>query len=271
MLHGWKLWFLVLGTLLAGCQGANGAWARPGVMAEADDSANAGSDLFVARSPDDFVGRSPNGFAWMSDFDDTTDSEATKGGPREPAAAAPERLLIQRGSMRLEVVRPDDSAREFLAEIKTLGGYLQTQTGTSMTVRLPAASFDEVFLLLRGKGRVLDEKREANDVTEEFVDLGIRIDTARKARERLLEALQKAEKVEDILKVEAELRRLTEEIERMEGRKKFLADQVAMATLAVAFVAKVEAAPPPPPKRSRVRSQFDWINRVGPESLLEDR
>lgn len=260
MVRGWMLWCVVLAALLSGCQVPYGEGAtKPGVMVEADDVSNGFVGNPTAASP------APSRNAGFDDF------APTKGGPREPAVAAPERLLIQRGSMRLEVVRPEDSAREFLAEVKARGGYLQTQAGTSLTVRLPAASFDEVFLLLRGKGRVLDEKREADDVTEEFVDLGIRIDTARKARERLLEVLQKAEKVEDILKVEAELRRLTEEIERMEGRKKFLADQVAMATLAVAFVAKVEAAPPPPPKRSRVRSQFDWINRVGPETLLEDR
>lgn len=261
MVRGWMLWLVVLGALSAGCQASFGEGVtKPGVMVEADDVTNGLVNGTAAASP-----------APSQDNAGFDDYGPRRGGPRESAAAAPERLLIQRGSIRLEVVRPEDSAREFLTEVKARGGYLQTQTGTSLTVRLPAASFDEVFTLLRGKGRVLDEKREANDVTEEFVDLGIRIDTARKARERLLEVLQKAEKVEDILKVEAELRRLTEEIERMEGRKKFLADQVAMATLAVAFVAKVEAAPPPPPKRSRVRSQFDWINRVGPESLLEDR
>ena len=261
MVRGWMLWCVVFGVLLLGCQVPYGEGAtKPGLMLEADDVTSGLVNNTAAASP-----------APSRNNDRFDDFGSTKGGPREPAAAAPERLLIQRGSMRLEVVRPEDSAREFLAEVKALGGYLQSQTGTSLTVRLPAVSFDEVFLLLRGKGRVLDEKREASDVTEEFVDLGIRIDTARKARERLLEVLQKAEKVEDILKVEAELRRLTEEIERMEGRKKFLADQVAMATLAVAFVAKVEAAPPQPKRRERVRSQFDWINRVGPESLLEDR
>jgi hypothetical protein len=114
---------------------------------------------------------------------------------------------------------------------------------------------------------VLGESRQANDVTEEFVDLGIRIDTARKARDRLLDVLAKAEKVEDILKIEAELRRLTEEIERMEGRKKFLADQVAMATLSATFVA---TAPPPPPRpRPPQRSRFHWINEIGADSMLE--
>ena len=79
--------------------------------------------------------------------------------------------------------------------------------------------------------------------------------------------LQKAERVEDILKVEAEIRRLSEEIERLEGRRKLLADQVALATLTVAFQGPAE--PPRPRPRLRQGSRFAWIDRVGAELLLE--
>ena len=190
------------------------------------------------------------------------------GRGAKPAAAAKERMLIQRGEIRVEVARPEDVAREFVAKVGEWGGYLHSQQGTTLVVRVPAPHFDDALAAARALGRVLGESRQANDVTEEFVDLGIRIDTARKARERLLEVLQKAEKVEDILKVEAELRRLTEEIERMEGRRKLLADQVALATLQVQLFAI--APPPPPPKQQRQASRFAWINRVGAETTMED-
>jgi hypothetical protein len=180
---------------------------------------------------------------------------------------AVERLLIYRGEVRVEVARPDDAAREWLARVKEWGGYLHSQVGNTLTVRVPAARLDDAFAAARGLGRVLAEGRQANDVTEEFVDLGLRIDTAKKARERLLEVLQKAEKIEDILKVEAELRRLTDEIERMEGRRKFLADQVAMATLQATFQ---PTTAPPPVKKSRQRSRFAWVNRVGAETIMGD-
>jgi hypothetical protein len=189
----------------------------------------------------------------------------------DPAAkpesnAAAERMLIYRGDMRVEVARPEDAGRDFLAKVREWGGYLQSQQGATLTVRLPAPKFEDALAALRAMGRVLDESRSANDVTEEFVDLGIRLDTARKSRDRLLEILAKAEKVEDILKVEAELRRLTEEIERMEGRRKFLADQVALATLSATFQATAQAPPPPP--RPKQRSRFPWIQRVGAESMM---
>ncbi len=260
----WRCWFgvVVSWLLLLACQGPHARMeAKPGLMLDRE-SAEAAPPRPAAP-----VARSSR-MAGMSELSDD-DADAQRGGPKAPVAT--ERLLIQRGQVQVEVVRPEGSAREFLAKVKAAGGYLQQQAGGVLTVRLPAGEFDAMFAAVKAMGRVLAEQRQADDVTEEFVDLGIRIDNARKARDRLLEILQKAEKVEDILKVEAEVRRLTDEIERMEGRKKFLTDQVAMATLQATFVAKVEPAPPPPPKRSRQLSPFDWINETGPETLLEGR
>jgi Domain of unknown function (DUF4349) len=189
-------------------------------------------------------------------------------GESEPAPPpAAQRLLIQKGEVKVEVARPDDVAREFQSKVVAWGGFLQQQSGTSLVLRLPATKFEEAFAAAKALGRVLAESRSADDVTEEFVDLGIRLDNAKKSRDRLLEILQKAEKIEDILRVETELRRLTEEIERMEGRIKFLRDQVAMATLRVTLQA---TSTPPPPKRSRQRSRFDWVNRVGAEQMLRE-
>lgn len=257
----WRCWFglVVSWLLLLACQGPHARMeAKPGLMLDRE-SAETSPPRAESVAADDALGLNPNN--WR------LEAESQRGGPKAPAAV--ERLLIQRGQVQVEVVRPEDSARDFLTKVKAAGGYLQQQAAATLTVRLPAAEFDAMFAALKAMGRVLAEQRQADDVTEEFVDLGIRIDNARKARDRLLEILQKAEKVEDILKVEAEVRRLTDEIERMEGRKKFLADQVAMATLQATFVPKTEA--PPPPKRSRQLSPFEWINQTGPETLLEGR
>jgi Domain of unknown function (DUF4349) len=198
---------------------------------------------------------------------------ASAGLAASESVAAPsetrqdERMLIHRGELGIEVARPAEAIKTFLARIKELGGHLAKQQSLTLIVRVPAQHFDAAFATASAMGRVLLESREANDVTEEFVDLGIRLDTARKARDRLLEVLQKAERIEDILKVEAELRRLTEEIERLEGRRKFLADQVAMATLSVTFQAPT--APPLQKRQVRHGSRFGWINLIGAEPLME--
>lgn len=182
-------------------------------------------------------------------------------------AVLKERLLVHRGDLRVEVARPEEAMTSFRNQVVAWGGHLQSQTDQTLVVRVPAPHFEEAFAWLKQTGRVLSESRQAADVTEEFLDLGIRLDNARKARDRLLEILQKADKVEDILKVEVELRRLTEEIERMEGRKKFLADQVALSTLSATFQALADA---PIKRGARQASRFPWINRIGAERLVED-
>lgn len=247
----WLAAMFVCSVFAAACaMGAPGARAERGIASD-DGTRAALSDMATVGS---------------------TKAAATRAVDRgglvaEKPAPAADRMLIYRGELRVEVARPEDVAREWIAKVKEWGGYLQSQTGTTMTVRLPAPRFDEAFAATRALGRVLDETRQANDVTEEFLDLGIRIDTARKARDRLLDVLKRAEKVEDILKIEAELRRLTEEIERMEGRQKFLGDQVAMATLSLTLQANTQAPAPRP--KSRQPNRFHWVNRVGAESMLE--
>ena len=208
-----------------------------------------------------------------TDGDGLPDARGAEGGadgrpPQEPQQSQQpqRRMLVYTGQVNVEVPRAEDAAHAFLARIEQWGGYLQRQSGATLTVRLPAKHFDAAFASVRESGRVLSESRQANDVTEEFVDLEIRVGNVRQARGRLLEILKLAEKVEDILKVEAELRRLTDEIERMEGRLKYLRDQVAMATLRAHFQ---DVAEPPPVKRRRRPSRFRWVNRVGAGAVME--
>lgn len=183
----------------------------------------------------------------------------------EPPEQRKQRMLIYSGHVRVEVARAGDASTEFLAKIEAWGGYLQKQTGTVLTVRVPAVHFDEAFKTVRDYGRVLSESREASDVTEEFVDVRIRVENARRSRERLLEVLKLAKKVEDILRVEKELSRVTQEIERLEGRLKFLRDQVSMSTLRAEFQSVATA---PPVKRQRRRSRFGWVNMVGADAVM---
>lgn len=247
--------------LLAACQ-ANGAASRRSSAGPAADSAPLAGAAFEEGAAQDVRGRAAD--------DSLASVGAWSGGGSAQGAAAPpaaERLLIQTGNVRVEVARPDEMMGAFRQQVDAWGGHLQSQQNRTLIVRVPAQRFDEAFQWVKDTGRVLSESRAAQDVTEEFLDLGIRIENARRSRDRLLEILQKAEAVEDILKVETQLRRLTEEIERMEGRRKFLADQVALATLSATFESVAE---PPPVKRKRQPSRFDWINRVGAERVMED-
>lgn len=208
-------------------------------------------------------------------LDDVTSglqNNASRGFVAGEQGAGVQRMLIEGGRAEVEVARLDEASNRFVEQVVAWGGHLQQRSSTAredsvaLTVRVPAEHFDAAFAALRAAGRMLSESRQAEDVTEEFVDLGIRLDTARKARDRLLEVLARADKVTDVLAVEKELRRLTEEIERMEGRRKFLIDRVALATLEVLF-----RSPRAAPSRGQQHrpNRFAWINLVGANRAME--
>jgi hypothetical protein len=183
----------------------------------------------------------------------------------EPAAedATRDRLLVWRGRLGIAVARVDEAIQRFLGQVQGWGGHLAQRVDASVTCRVPAAKFAEAVAALRGYGRVTHESVEAQDVSKEHIDLGIRLDNARRARERLLALLEKATEVKDVLDIENVLRRLTEEIERMEGELKFLDDQVAMATLTAEF----EAVAPASSGRRPAASRFPWVKLVGVEHV----
>jgi hypothetical protein len=87
-------------------------------------------------------------------------------------------------------------------------------------------------------GDVVARNVTAEDVTEEFFDLDVRLKSSRAVRDRLEQLLQKATKVEDSVLIERELTRVVGEIERIEGRMKFLRDRASYSTITVDFRAR---------------------------------
>lgn len=248
----------ILPALLAlACLSCSAARERRAPSASLEDVSNglAGAFFDDGAVGEDLRGRTENLFR-AADGSSTLPAES-------PAPPDTGRMMIYRGAVTVEVARVEDAITAFVARVTEWGGHLGSRQDATVTVRVPAGRFDEAMALLRGTGRVLSESMQAEDVGRQHLDTSIRLENARTARTRLLALLDKADKVEDILKIEEQLRRLTEEIERMEGELKWLADQVAMSTIAASFRAVAEARP----DRRRRESRFDWINRVGVDAL----
>src|SRR6185437_7426556 len=103
------------------------------------------------------------------------------------------------------------------------------------------------------------------DVTAEYVDLEVRLKSARAVQARLTELLTRAVEVEDSIAIEKELDRVSGEIERIEGRMKFLRDRAAFSTITVRFAPKrVEQV-----GTQRVRIPVPWLDDVNLPRLLK--
>jgi hypothetical protein len=75
----------------------------------------------------------------------------------------------------------------------------------------------------------------AEDVGEEYVDITARVENAHRLEARIIELLaNRTGKLQDVLSVEHELARVREEIERYEGRLRYLRSRSAVSTLTIA-------------------------------------
>lgn len=175
--------------------------------------------------------------------------------------AQPKRLMIYNAELSLVV----DNIVAALGQVKTIaeavGGYMQSMDGHTITVRIPVSQFSEVIDLVEAIGEVIRKEIRGNDVTEEMQDLIIRLNNAEALRERLVALLKRADQVEDLIKIEKELARVTETIERLQGKIRYLNNQIAFSTLTVHFNS------PLPQQTLKKTIPFPWVRQLGSEMV----
>lgn len=111
----------------------------------------------------------------------------------------------------------------------------------NVTVRVPNGNFDVALQSIKKDARkVTNESVNSRDVTEEYVDLAAQLKNLRSVEAQYVEVLQKAETIDDILKVRNVLDRTRSEIERLQGRMLYLERQVAMSTISINLVSEVD-------------------------------
>ena len=89
-----------------------------------------------------------------------------------------------------------------------------------------------------GPDKVISKSVNANDVTEQYYDVKIRLENERQVEKRYLELLAQARTVKDILDIEEKLGKVRQEIESKEGRLRFSTDLVdAVESSETVFIA----------------------------------
>jgi Domain of unknown function (DUF4349) len=163
-------------------------------------------------------------------------------GTGASASQATDTKIIRTGSLGLEVPEVQPVMVTIAGIAATNGGYLSSSnvyTGSgdrefgTLTLRVPAKNFDATLEAVKATGKVLNENVQATDVTEEYVDLTARKNSLTDQRDQYRRLLQKAETVEDILKVQVQIDRVQTELDRLQGRLNYLDSRIDLATLTV--------------------------------------
>jgi hypothetical protein len=151
---------------------------------------------------------------------------------------APERQVIQRGSMKLEVERVVPARERVEAVVAAVGGQVERLTASSdhsadYQLRIPTARLDAAMDSIALIGAVKDRSLAVDDVTEQVVDVEARLQSLRATRDRLRQLLDRAASVPDVITVERELARVQAELESLQARLESLRGLAAMSELNV--------------------------------------
>jgi hypothetical protein len=206
--------------------------------------------------------------------------EAPTGGiTRFAGTGTASAMLVRTGSVRLEVVSIDramQGIRELAArhgsqigDVALGSGQHEVATAT-VEVRVPSARFDALVGDLPGVGKVEWLDLKAQDVGEEYVDVSARVANAKRLEARLLGLVSApSARLADVLAVERELARVREEVERLEGRMRFLAERASIGRLSI-IVHEPSPAFATRPGETPIRDAFRkaWRNFIGLLALL---
>lgn len=172
-------------------------------------------------------------------------NNGTNGTENSAQVQDTSRKLIKTVNMSVET-RDFDTLLSLVEEkVQKLGGYIENSSiyngssynswkenrNASFIIRIPKDKLDSFVSDVKGVSNVTNCNQSVQDVTLTYVDL----DSHKKAlvveQERLLELLDLAESVEDIITIESRLSQVRYEIESMESRLRSYDNQVDYSTV----------------------------------------
>ena len=179
------------------------------------------------------------------DFALAVTAEENGSGAENTADVLPEnRKWVITMNIDTETEDLDGALDSLNRQIRELNGYVQEQNirngstysssryrSASLTVRIPAEQLDIFTSSLTEFTNVVSSSRSAEDITLSYVDTETRITALETERDRLLELMEQAETMSDLLEIESRLTDVNYELERYGSRLRTMDNQVSYATI----------------------------------------
>lgn len=168
----------------------------------------------------------------------------TENGSDGSASLPEGRKWVITVNMYAETNDLDTMTTELDKHIQNLGGYVEDQRiyngsayanrryrNANLTIRIPAADVDKFTQEVAGIANVVSKETSRDDITLKYVDTESRLTALKVEEERLLELLEKAETMADLLEIEARLTDVRYELENYGSRLRLYDNQVDYATI----------------------------------------
>lgn len=227
------VWALTLVTLLLG-----------GCGSKADRSSATAADMEMAEEAAyDAAGTYLSDDIYSVDSAEVTDDVA-EDGAATPQVEDTSRKLIKNVNLSVETETFEELLATITEKTESFSGYIEesyTYNGSnyygrgtrnaSMTVRIPAQQLDAFLSSVSEVSNVISRNDSVSDVTLQYVDMESHKKALTAEQDRLLELLEQAESVEDIITIESRLSDVRYQIESMESQLRTLQNQVSYSTV----------------------------------------
>lgn len=227
------VWALTLVTLLLGGCGskAGGSSTAPAAMMMKEEAAYDADGAYLS---DDI---------YSVDSAEVTDDVA-EDGAATPQVEDTSRKLIKNVNLSVETETFEELLATITEKTESFSGYIEesyTYNGSnyygrgtrnaSMTIRIPAQQLDAFLSSVSEVSNVISRNDSVSDVTLQYVDMESHKKALTAEQDRLLELLEQAESVEDIITIESRLSDVRYQIESMESQLRTLQNQVSYSTV----------------------------------------
>ena len=171
-------------------------------------------------------------------------TEAPMETAKEPdASVADNRKLIRTLSLHAETENYDEFLSWVENQVRLCGGYIETMEANTrytsssryanLTIRVPAAKLDEFAGLVGEESNIVYRSESSKDITTTYVDTQVRRDALNTEYTRLLELLEQAKSLNEILEIENRLTEVRYELQRIESQLRTYDNLVDYATISL--------------------------------------
>lgn len=172
-------------------------------------------------------------------------TEADKGGEAKTASGVQlqDRKIIQNAELRIRVEDIEGVSEKIKDKTVELKGYLndysvhtnENNANADISLKVPSAKYQELLGFIVKQGKSEFKREYTNDVTSQYIDLDARVKVLKAEEESLINLLNKANAIEDILKIKAQITSTRQERESLEGQFKALSSSIEYATINVSL------------------------------------
>lgn len=178
-------------------------------------------------------------------------------GETETSAQLPQgRKFIITVNLDAEAEELDSALSAISEKLTALNGYMESQNiyngsaysgrryrYANLTLRVPAEHLDEFTAVVGSVSNVVSSSRNTDDVTLQYVDTESRVKALETERDRLLELMEQAETMSDLLEIESRLTDVRGELERYASQLKVLDNQIDYSTVNLSLSEVTEYTP----------------------------